>query len=191
MTRKATKKKPIKKVAKKSTPVVQEIPDTRDSVEKKLNLNQDLFCRFYTENFVLRGNATRCYAEAYGYDLDSYSKDDAVYSGKGRNRKVLIESSFTRAEHICAVNGNKLLRNAEIQKRILKLYNDMLKDEVVDGELTRLIMQNDEYSAKASAIREYNKLKGRIIDKKLLTDAEGKALPVIGLTIHVPDSQKA
>jgi hypothetical protein len=38
----------------------------------------------------------------------------------------------------------------------------LIKDSVVDRELAKVILQNKELSAKVSAIREYNALKGRI-----------------------------
>lgn len=172
-----------KKKKKAPTRIIPPVVDTRDEIGSKLNVNQDLFCHYYVQNFHLRGNATLCYAEAYGYDLDSLSKDDAVYAGKGKNQKKMVESSFKRAESVCAVNGGKLLRNTKIQARMLKLYNSLLTDDVVDGELAKLILQNDELGVKTGAIREYNKLKGRIIDKKMLTDEKGKSIPITTINV--------
>ncbi|RUV40028.1 MULTISPECIES: hypothetical protein [unclassified Mesorhizobium] len=49
------------------------------SKPRKLTQKQELFCRYYTQNRALFGNATHSYAEAYGYDLDKLSRDDAVF----------------------------------------------------------------------------------------------------------------
>lgn len=158
--------------------------------EKALNLKQDLFCHYFVQNNLLRGNATLSYAEAYGYDLDSLPKDDAVYKGKGETRKLVESSSYDKAYFVCATEGNRHLKKPHIQKLCIKLYNSLLKDDVVDAKLAKHIMQDDDMTVSVTAIREYNKLRGRIIDKKSLTDAQGKPLPIIGLSVHVPDTTK-
>jgi hypothetical protein len=43
-----------------------------------LNPQCELFCRYYTQNEKLFGNATHSYAEAYDYKLDTLSTH-AVY----------------------------------------------------------------------------------------------------------------
>ena len=43
-----------------------------------LNPQRELFCRDYTQNSELFGQATISYAESYGYGLDTLSKE-AVY----------------------------------------------------------------------------------------------------------------
>jgi hypothetical protein len=40
---------------------------------RSLTPQQELFCRFYTQNEHLFGNATLSYAEAYGFKLDELS----------------------------------------------------------------------------------------------------------------------
>lgn len=154
----------------------------------KLNVRQDLFCHFYVQNNDLRGNATWCYAAAYNYNLDAAPRDNAVWEedAEGNKVKILVPSSYSKIENICGVEGNRLLRSPKIQDRINELYRSLLRDDVIDTELSKLINQNEDRGAKMAAIREANKLKGRIIDKKMLTDAEGKAIPILGLTVHVP-----
>ena len=48
-----------------------------------LNPKEELFCRYYTQNEALFGNATLSYAEAYGYGLDELSKT-GVYVENGK-----------------------------------------------------------------------------------------------------------
>ena len=126
----------------------------------------ELFCRFYVQNAALFANATLSYAEAYDYKLDTLS-NDAVYSEPGEDgkRKKLDDSEYDKAYHVCAVEGSTLLKNPDIQARITTLLNEMLKDEVVDSQLAKLILQDDDSRAKIEGIKEYNKLRGRIIDK--------------------------
>lgn len=158
----------------------------------KLNFRQELFCQYYVKNAEFRGNATHSYAAAYNYNLEACSHDDAVYEqvlndkGDVVENKLVRNCTFKRVETMCSTSGHRLLRNARIQDRLIELGNAMLRDDVIDNELSKLIMQNEDKGAKNTAIREYNKMKGRIIDKKMLTDAEGKALPIIGLVIHEP-----
>ena len=58
-----------------------------------------------------------------------------------------------------------MLTNANIQKYIRKCLNKVLRDDIVDAELVKVILQNYELPAKVAAIREYNKLKQRIVEK--------------------------
>ncbi|MGY3406115.1 hypothetical protein ACVWZV_002228 [Bradyrhizobium sp. GM5.1] len=129
--------------------------------EDDLNIKRELFCQYYVNNSETFGNATHSYAEAFGYKLDELSKE-AEYDEDG---KKTSDSEYDLACNVCAVEGNKLLRIPQIDKRITVLLNELLKDDVVDGELAKLIRQNTDNTAKVAGIREYNKLRGRIIDK--------------------------
>lgn len=134
-----------------------------------LNPKHELFCRFYVQNQALFGNATLSYAEAYDYKLDELSKE-AVYSEPDENgrREKLEPSDYDKAYHVCAVEGSRLLKMPDIQQLITELLNEMLKDDVVDSQLAKVILQDDDRKEKIAAIREYNKLRGRIIDKTKL-----------------------
>jgi hypothetical protein len=147
---------------KKGTP-----PETDD----KLNAKRELFCHYYAQNSETFGNGTLSYAAAYGYELDTLSKE-AVYeeivdeeTGEIRRGELIEASEYDKAANVCAVEAGRLLRTPHVQKRVTALLNELLKDEVVDGELARVIQQNVKLDAKVAAIREYNKLRGRIIDK--------------------------
>lgn len=104
-----------------------------------LNLKQTLFCQAYvSEEFY--GHGSNAYIAAYGLD----------------------ETQYNTAK----INASKLLTNANILTRINELLSaDGLNDEFVDKQLLHVITQNAEFSSKVAAIREYNKLKQRIVDK--------------------------
>lgn len=145
--------------------------------EKGLNTRQELFCQYFVFNDVLRGNATLCYNEAYGYKLDELAEDDAVWEGK----KLIEKSSRDKAYNLCSVEGARFLRNPRIQERLVKLRNALLNDEVVDSKLAETIVQDDSYHARMMAISEYNKLKQRITEKVDLT-SKGEAISSITYT---------
>lgn len=168
-----------RKVAKKKTP--QTVPKikqaaaapepvrTPEELESELNLKRELFCQCITRRGELFGNGTLSYAEAYGYKLEELSRDDAKYEyqGKGKHRKkVKVEaSSYDRAYNVCAVEAARLLRNPKILARITELLNELLSNDIVDAEMAKLIVQDDDKPTKRAAISDYNKLRGRIIDK--------------------------
>jgi hypothetical protein len=143
-----------------------------------LNPQRELFCRYYTQNEDLFGNATHSYAEAYDYKLDTLSHE-AIYDlpEGNKDRKKIQDSEYERAIHVCAVEGSRLLRSPEVQSRITALLNEILRDEVVDSQLAKLIMQDSEPAAKIAAIREYNKIRQRIVDK---TDITSGGKPITG-----------
>ena len=115
-----------------------------------LNPRQEKFVRLYTQNDELFGNATLSYALAYDYNLDT-----------------LEGEAKTKSYDTCRSLASRLLTNDNIQKRKIELLNELLKNEIVDAKLAELIKGGD-----MMAIREYNKLKGRITDKM---DISGKA----------------
>jgi hypothetical protein len=120
---------------------------------KKLGLTpkQAKFCELYATDEQYFANGTRCYAKAYKVDLSS----------KG-------------GQKVAATNAYRLLTNAEILEYVdFILELDGLNDAAVDKELNFLIKQKGDLGVKQRAIGEYNKLRGRIIDKKALTDTEG------------------
>lgn len=134
------------------------------------NQRRELFCRYFTQNDELFNNATLSYAEAYGYKLDELSREP-VYGEPDEegNREIVESSEYDKACNVCAVNGGRLLRNTQIQERITVLRNELLKDDIVDSQLAKVIMQDHDASPKVAAIREYNKLRGRIIDQSQVT----------------------
>lgn len=109
----------------------------------KLKPQHEMFCQYYTGAPETFGNAVQSYAKAY-------------------NKDVTIHSEYSS----CRTAGNRLLTNDDITARINELLDEIiLNDATVDSELGWLIKQREDRSAKVQAIREYNKLKGRITDK--------------------------
>lgn len=174
----------IEKIKKETSN--SDLPDlARDCVEFGLSNEEAAFVFYYVKNDSTYGNGTMSYAMAYGFDLDSYPKDDAKYKNiyanvKGKKvfveKKMIQESSYTRAEATCAVNASKLLRRTKIQDLRVKYLNDLMTDEIVDAELTKVIKQNHSPQAKVAAIRERNKIAGRHVERFELTGADGEKL---------------
>ena len=129
--------------------------------EHGLNPRQELFCQYYVSNGETFANATLSYGEAYDFKLEELSK----FAAKDEN-----ESEYDRVCNTCAANGNRLLRNAKVRARVTVLLNALLKDEIVDSELAKLIQQDTDFPTKVRSIAEYNKLRGRIIDKTQLVN---------------------
>lgn len=113
-------------------------------IKTKLKPEWEMFCQYFVSSYETFGNATRSYAKAYNIDI-----------------------SDKRKYGTCRTNGYRLLTNADIIARVNELLNDLvMNDTTVDQQLAFLIMQNHDYSSKVAAIREYNKLKQRITEKK-------------------------
>lgn len=165
--------------------------------EEVLTPQQELFCRYFTQNDVLMGNATLAYAEAFDFNLDEQSKDDAQYltttgeryaewelrdepsnSPKHLTRCKLVQSSsYDNMFHNVASYASKLRKRDYIQKRCRQLLNEMMSDDFIDSRLIQIIRKGDDGDA-IRAINEYNKIKGRIIDKKDVTSG-GKPITVV------------
>ena len=115
--------------------------------KEKLNPKQELFCQLYSSDQEFFANGTQAYMEAY--DIDTSKK------GTYENARV---------------NASKLLTNTNILKRINELLELRgLNDPFVDKQLEFLITQNADLKTKVSAIKEYNKLKSRILEKAEIT----------------------
>lgn len=131
-----------------------------EEINDILTSRQERFCRNFTQNDYFYGNATLSYADAYEWDLDSYSKvKPKTPEGEGKSEYEIQYDN-------CSSLASRLRKNDKIQTRCLFLLNDLLKDEKVDGELARLIMQDKDLSTKLNSIKEYNKLKQRIVDRQ-------------------------
>lgn len=130
-----------------------------------LTPKQELFCRYYTQNTALFGNATLAYAEAYDYSLDELSQERPVLETDEEGNAIKYGvSDYDKAYNVCSVQGSKTLRIPKIQERLVKLLNEYMKDEVVDAQLMKVIISGEDKD-KVAAIKEYNKLRQRIVDK--------------------------
>jgi phage terminase small subunit len=105
---------------------------------KKLSLKQRRFCELYVTSSECFSNGTKSYMKAYGCTYGS-----------------------------AKVNSSRLLTNINILTYMNELLEESgLNNVVVDNELRWLIMRRDErgLGAKMAAIREYNRLRGRVKD---------------------------
>jgi len=166
---------------KKALKIATPAPVDLDTIENEFGLRpkEEAFCRYYTQgDSTTFGNATWSYSYAYDYDLEAlkleYEEPDDVdeeleYQPHGgglhRSRRTYVRTPYDKACSVCAVEGGKILRKPKIQSRCRTLLNELMRDEVVDAERAKVIMQDDDLSSKLKAIQSFDKLKGRIIDK--------------------------
>lgn len=133
------------------TAPVQQIDVTDD----KLNERQELFCQYYATDREFFGNGVQTYIEIYEPDT----------------RKPNWYKSA------CA-SASQILANIKVAKRINELLEgNGLNDNYVDKQLEFLVTQHADFKAKLGAIKEYNALKTRILQKIDHTTL-GKELPV-------------
>lgn len=119
-----------------------------DEKTPKLTDRQEIFCHYFAQDKECFGVGVRAYLKAY--PTTGY------------------DSAKASAYH--------LLTNPYILARIDELMDVFINEQVVDKELSRVILQSGNYSAKVRAINEWNKLKGRIVNRLDLTT---KGLPLI------------
>lgn len=164
MKKTATKVKPKKKAKGNKSGAVKVVwnPD------QTLNVSEEMFCQYYVLNQETRNNGFQSYAIAYGRegDLEKAPKDDAVYeeievNGKMTQGKIIQKSSYDRLYATLTAEASKVIRKPYIQRRIYELLNSLLRDDIVDGELAKVMRQDIELPAKMRAIEEYNKLRQR------------------------------
>lgn len=122
--------------------------------ETKLNPQQERFCQLYSSDREFFGNGVESYVEVY-------------------------EPNKTKPNwyKTACVSASKLLSNPKVCERINGLLEEGgLNDQFVDKQLAFLITQHSEFGSKIAAIREYNKLKQRIVERTDVT-TNGKDLP--------------
>lgn len=107
-----------------------------------LNERQELFCQFYVSREFF-GNGVQTYIEVYKPD---------------QTKPNWYASACSSASQI--------LSNIKVSERINTLLDAAgLNDSFVDKQLLFLLTQHSDFGSKIAAIREYNKLKQRIIDQ--------------------------
>lgn len=122
--------------------------------EIKLNPKQQLFCRLYATEREFFGNGVQSYIEAYEPDQTKPNWYKAVCS-----------------------SASRLLGNVKVMAKINEILEETgFNDGFVDKQLSFIIAQHADFSSKLGAIKEYNKLKQRIIDRQDIT-TNGKELP--------------
>lgn len=181
-----------KKAKRKPKPKIIHTKLTEDQKAKeeakKLRARWGLFCTYYTMGGATFGNATLSYAEAYDFNLDELDHEPTMVRVKGKKKlQPFGPSEYDRQYAVCSANGHRLLRNADIQDMLTKSLNDLLKEEIVDREMAKLILQDHDLGAKTSNIREFNKLRGRITKK---VDHSTLGEPITGINYIVPAKTK-
>lgn len=112
-------------------------------VNKDTNERQELFCQLYASDKEFFGNGVETYLEVYDVD---------------RSKPNWYKTA-------CAA-ASRLLSNVKVYTRINELLDSNgLNDTFVDKQLLFLIQQHEDKGLKIAAIREYNKLKQRILEK--------------------------
>ncbi len=113
----------------------------KNNKKEALNTKQKRFCQLFVSKEFF-GNGTESYAEAYDIDL------------------ATNYNSAKSAAH-------RLLTNVDICNYINELLDASgMNDQFVDKQLLFMITQNADFTQKMAGIREYNKLKSRITDRK-------------------------
>ncbi len=142
----------------------------KKKVIERLNPKQRLFCELYVKNSDLFGNATHCYAEAYNYKLDTLSEEAEYEEDEEGKRKKVKDSPYDLAYNLCSVEGARLLRNPRINDYVNTMLGSILTEEMVDKELSWVINQRKELGPKIQAMKEFNKLKKRVIERVEISD---------------------
>lgn len=124
---------------------------------------QEKFCRLYASEEEFFGNGVASYIEVYNPD-----------TSKKNWYKVACSSA------------SRLLSNEKVFRRINELLElGGLNDAFVDKQLNFLLNQHADFTNKLGAIREYNKLKQRIVNKMDVT-SQGEKITTI--TINPPEN---
>lgn len=148
------KKRKIVSPKKKKKTVLQQMIENHKKDKEELKIKQELFCKLYATDASFFANGVETYLEVY--DID-------------RSKPKWYQSACSAA--------SRLLSNVKVYMRIAELLEENgLNDNFVDKQLLFVIGQQSDIGAKVQGIREYNKLKARIIEKIDHT-TKGKALP--------------
>lgn len=165
--------KTVQNLPKHRTPeflneVAEMIP--KDNTPIILSSEHESFLRFYVQGQETRNKVYLSVAMAKGVDLDTLSRENEMHEVT-RKRQVFTEekpssSEYDKKVRVLATMGNRWLRTPKGNARRMQLTSELLKDNIVDNEMTKVITQDKDLNAKNTAIREYNKLKQRIVDRK-------------------------
>lgn len=140
----------------------------KNNEELDINDRQERFCQFYanTEGEFF-GNGVLSYLEVY--DID--------------------KTKPNWYKTACAA-ASQLLSNIKVCQRINNLLEEQgLNDQFVDKQLLFLLTQHSDFGAKIGAIKEYNKLKQRIVEHKDITSG-GKPIPILSNAIFNNNGNK-
>lgn len=139
-----TKNPKTSKSPKKTKPAKKKAAVFMTKSGHKLTPQQELFCKLYASDREFFGNGVQSYIEAYDVDTGKPGWYNVARSGAYENLKK--PHILERIEEIFEAHG--------------------LNDTFVDKQLEKLICQDADFKTKLGAIQEYNKMKGRITEKK-------------------------
>lgn len=123
----------------------------------KLTPQQERFCILYASDREFFGNGVQSYIEAYGVNTSKPGWYGVAKSGAYEN-----------------------LTKPHILERIEEIFEEHgLNDTFVDKQLEKLITQDADFKTKLGAIQEYNKMKGRIIERKDITQRNEEIVPIL------------
>ncbi len=156
--KKILKKKVVKKTKKK------------DVVEKvnSLNPNEKLFCQLYFGGGEFFGNGVWSYIKAYNYNVPFIPIS-------------FLNTKQKKQYNVARSGAYEILTKPDIVKEGERILDSFLKNDVVDRELVKIIMQDKDKMSKNVAIKEFNRLKNRVSDKVDLTSDGKKIQPIIQL----------
>lgn len=106
------------------------------------NPRWELFCNLFATSEDCFGHGVKAYA--IPYDIDVTEKGQYFVAKSG---------------------ASELLTKPYILERVNELLDIAMSDEIADKQLSFLILQNGDLGAKLQAIRERNRLKGRVVKK--------------------------
>lgn len=130
-----------------------ELLKEEESIKNELNLNQERFCQLYARDTEFFGNGVQTYIEVYE---------------PPKNK----QNWYAQA----CVSASEILSNPKVCKRINEILEETgFSDVHVDKQLSFLLTQHADLGTKLGAIKEYNKLKARILNK-LDVMSDGKAI---------------
>lgn len=130
----------------------------------KINPRREMFCQLYAGfgDRALMANGTLCYMEAFGIVAPTHK---IQIKKKGQAKYWGYDPKYNSAR----TQAYELLTDPDIKVRIHTLFKTLFSPDVVDSELLKVILQDEDPKAKVLGIREFNELKGRITKKLKLS----------------------
>ena len=140
MSKKKETKSKKPPIPKKADPIMQA------TKAYDISLQMEIFCRYFTTAGEFYGNGVRSALHAHNLD-------------------ALDQRQYRMAKTI----SYSYLSNEKVLKRINDLMEEGgFNDVNADKQLLFLMTQNSDYSSKLGALKEYNKLKQRVLDRMSL-----------------------
>ena len=150
------------------TKLVEKVTNRDIITTDKLTPRQERFCRLYFSSGEFFGNGVWSYIVAYDYDIPLIGLSS-------------LNTAQKKAYSVARSGAYDILTKPYIIKEGKKILDSLIESEVVDRELVKVILQNKDLSSKVSAIREFNKLKGRIQNKLDLTSKKEQVQTVVNI----------